>query len=380
MNTRNSICRVGTVTNTFNSLLLDQLSSTARHYDLTVVTGSSEPALQLPAMSDVEWLQVPMTRGISPHSDWRSIHDLVKLFRKRDFDIVHSITPKAGLLAMTAARAAGVPIRHHTFTGQVWETLSGIRRWPLIASDALTAGLATQVYCDSISQMQQLESAGVVRRGACSVLGSGSVSGVPSRSPSEGDTSLDIRKQLELPDDSTLIVYVGRLSRDKGIDRLLDALELMVTERKALLLAGRFDERDPISPQVRSRLERDSRVHLLGFVSDPLALMKQCDIFAFASHREGFGTALIEAGAAGLPVVAMKATGVVDAVVNGSTGILCDAGDLPSMSAALDLLASEPELRQWLGSEGRQRAKDHFGESRLTSLVLAEYEKALHER
>ncbi|HSC29022.1 MAG TPA: sugar transferase, partial [Vicinamibacterales bacterium] len=286
---------------------------------------------------------------------------------------------KAGLLAMTAAWLTRVPVRVHTFTGQVWATRRGPSRVALKAIDRLVAGAATLAMADSPSQRDFLIEQGVARPSKLIVPGNGSVSGVDGmRFRPSSVLGWDYRERFGIPASHTLILFMGRLHRDKGVLDLARAFAALAGERPdlRLLMVG------PDEQGLRREIEGIcgsclARLHFDGFTTTPEAAMAAADILCLPSYREGFGSVIIEAAAAGVPSVASRIYGVVDAIEEGRTGLLHEAGDVDGLIDCLRRLAADPGLRTTLGGAARDRALRDFSQDSLTSKVLDVYARLL---
>jgi glycosyltransferase involved in cell wall biosynthesis len=300
---------------------------------------------------------------------------LVRLFTAHRFRVVHSVTPKAGLLAMLAAWLARVPVRIHTFTGQVWATRRGTGRMLLRAMDRLIARLATHVLVDSPSQRDFLIGSGVVSAGKASVLANGSICGVDAeRFRPDAAARTRIRNEAGVRDDAILFLYLGRLSRDKGVLDLARAFAGLATQHTSahLALVGPDEEglRDRIGDIVGKFANRVSVRH---FTARPEQSMAGADVFCLPSYREGFGQVAIEAAATGLPVIASRIYGIVDAVVEGETGLLHAPADVEALRSHMETLMLRPDLRRRLGEAGRARALRDFSAERVTRALLEYY-------
>jgi glycosyltransferase involved in cell wall biosynthesis len=319
--------------------------------------------------------RVPIERMISPLRDLRALGQLVRLFRTHHYDLVHSVTPKAGLLAMVAAWLARVPLRIHTFTGQVWATRKGSTRAMLRAIDSLIARFATHVLVDSRSQREFLIANRVVAASKSAVLAEGSICGVDGeRFRSDGAARSRVRAAVGVAEDAVLFLYLGRLSRDKGVFDLALAFARLAQRHAAvcLVLAGPDEER--LAKQIEETVAPCAdRVRIIDHTDRPEDYMAAADVFCLPSHREGFGQVAIEAAAAGLPVIASRIYGIVDAVVDRETGLLHPPADADALRAHMETLLLQPDLRRKLGSAGRSRALRDFSTRRVTRALLEFY-------
>jgi glycosyltransferase involved in cell wall biosynthesis len=345
-----------------------------RHAVALVVTLPGEaPLRELPG---VELLPLEIARRIAPWRDLRAWRGLHALFRQRRFDLVHSFGPKAGLLASSAAARAGIGARLHTFTGQVWASRSGPMRALLRGADRATARAATHVLADSASQREFLVRQGIVAAAKCTVLASGSLSGVdPRRFRPDPDAREAVRNELALEPGRPLIVYLGRVTRDKGVLDLARAFAGLAAPA-ALLVAG------PDEGRLREAIAqacgtRRAHLHFVGYTPAPERYLAAADVLCLPSYREGFGSVIIEAAAAGVPSVASRIYGVVDAVVEGETGLLFQPGDVDDLRRQLAALLADPALRARLAGAARARALAEFSQQRLTEALERFYQAVL---
>ena len=306
---------------------------------------------------------IDLLRPIAPVADLRAVFQLWRLFRRGKFDLVHSLTPKAGLLAMLAAWMAAVPRRVHTFTGQVWATRTGKMRWLLKSLDRVIAHFATTLLVDGHSQRDFLVREGIASSNQLKVLGAGSVCGVDThRFAPNSQARTAIRRTYQIPTDALVLLYLGRLHVEKGLAELVTAFHHLRrhNDRLHLLLVGPDEWDSGLGQQPWTK--NPEKIHVVGLTAKPEHYMAAADIFCLPSYREGFGLSLLEAAAVGLPSVASQIYGISDTVVDGTTGLLVPARDVEGLTHALTRLINDPVLRQQLGQAARQRAIDAFSQ------------------
>lgn len=373
------ICIVVSSPRTVRAFMRGQLSKLSQQYEVWVVANTNEvdDLAFLPAA--VRVVPIRIERKISPLRDLLGLARLLQLFRRKHFDLVHSVTPKAGLLAMTAAFAARVPVRIHTFTGQVWATKQGWRRWILRAIDRITASLATHVLVDSHSQRAFLLQERVVRSRRSSVLVNGSISGVDiERFAPDPIRRKAIRDQLGLDDTDILFLFLGRLSREKGVPELIEAFRRISAHwpRAHLALVGHDIEGLVALPSAR----RIERIHAVEYTLIPESFFNAADVLCISSHREGFGTVVIEAASVGIPTIASRIYGLTDAVVDAKTGTLHEVGSVDDLARCMEKMLQDPLWRRQLGHAARDRARTDFASDLLTDALLTAYAGLLRER
>jgi len=377
--TKPRVCFVVATEITVTAFLLDQIRTAAKTHDVCVALNTRNNAFLAPYEINVEVVPVAIERKIKPLADLAALFALYRLFRARRFDLIHSVSPKAGLLAMLAGFLAGVPRRLHVFTGQVWVTRRGLSRFFLKSLDRLLAALATHLLADSPSQRDFLVAEGVVTAAKCTVLGKGSISGVNTARFQPDAAARDmVRLELAVPADGVLFLYLGRLNRDKGIADLAAAFANLCRSRDDIWLAlvGPDEENMATLAQQLCGAHAD-RLRLVDYTNTPQRYMAAADVFCLPSYREGFGTVVIEAAACGVAAIASRIYGLTDAVIDAETGLLHAAGDVPAIESMMARLAGDRALRQRLGTAARNRACADFAMPVLTSALLAFYAKML---
>lgn len=379
------IARISTVAYFVATQLKAQVEQIADEGAEVVVVTSPGPELSRIAWREnLSCVKTEIPREFNPLRDAKALFELVRTFRSRRFHVVHSTTPKAGMLSAIAAWLCNVPVRLHTFTGQPWVTLSGPVAWAAKAADRLICRLNTHCYADSPSQRQFLIDAGIARPDKISVIGSGSLAGVdhvrfdPTRFSE--DERRSIREELGIGPESRIVLFLGRICRDKGVVELLDAFdELHSTGQDAhLLLVGPFDERqDPKDRLAPTDILARANVHHVDYTSTPERYLAVADLLCLPSYREGFGTVIIEAAAMGVPSIGTQIYGVSDAIVDGVTGVLVPAQDSRSLAAALRRVLGSSELLDELGRAARTRSQAEFDARLLNDKIIGEYRKFL---
>lgn len=368
--TKRRLCYVVASDMTAKAFLLDHIRAAAGHFDVTVIANTTGAGLEgIPARV----IPLPIARRIAPLADLKVLFRLIEIFRRERFDLVHSVTPKAGLLAALAGAFAQVPARLHTFTGQVWATRRGAGRLLLKALDRVTATLATGVLADSASQRDFLIAEGVVAAAKVRVLCQGSVNGVDAaRFRPDPAARERVRAEAEVPAGAVLFLFLGRLARDKGLLDLAHAFSTL--EGDWLMLVG--PDEDGIAGEIRAACgAAAARLRVLGSTDAPERFMAAADVLVLPSYREGFGSVILEAAAAGVPAIGARIYGITDAVADGVTGYLVAPREPAALAARMRELAGSAELRRAMGQAARERALRDFSPADLTRAQLAYYEE-----
>lgn len=376
---RPRICYVVSSEMTVAAFLKDHIRAATNTYHVSVVANTDDPDFLRKLSLGATLHPVAIVRPVAPWRDLQALRALVRLFRTEHFDIVHSVSPKAGLLAMLAGRLAGVHHCVHTFTGQVWATKHGWRRWLLKQADCVLAALTTRALVDSPSQRNFLIEEGVLRADKADVIGKGSICGVDGkRFRPDPEARRVVRAELGVPPQAPVLLFLGRLNRDKGVADLAAAfadLALRFPELRLLLVGP--DEAGMAARIGSICANAANRIHRIDYTREPERFMAAADVFCLPSYREGFGMVVIEAAAAGLPAVASRIYGITDAVVDGTTGLLHPPGDVHALVEALATLIDDPERRAAMGSCARARAVADFSQAESSRGLLAFYGKML---
>ena len=376
------IARVATVSFFIETQLKEQIKFTVQAgAKVTIV--SSEKMLSNEIFG-TDYVSINIPRNISPFKDFMALIRLWLLFRKARFDIVHSVTPKAGLLCCIASKFSGVSVRLHTYTGQPWVNLSGFKRFFAKNSDKIIGILNTHCYADSFSQKNFLIQEGVLSADKVSVIGPGSIAGVDLRrfNPnlfSMQDHSL-IKKSLDIPENAFIILFVGRIVRDKGIIELVNAFKsIFVKNEKIYLLFTGPQELSLFDLGIKIGSELEKRIKFIGYTDAPEQYMAVSNMLCIPSYREGFSTVVIESAAMGLPAIGTNVHGLIDSIIDGETGLLVEPKNVKQLANALLKLLNDNDLCQLLGQTAKKRVIKYFSSELINKQVIDEYVRLLGE-
>lgn len=358
MRDKKKIIRAVTVSTSLDFCRDVMIKMRAMGYDMVAVTS---PGPELDRMRDDDGFHcvaVPMKRHISPISDLVSLVRLIGVFMKERPWVVHSMTPKAGLLCMMAACLTRVPVRVHTFTGLVWPTATGLKRRLLMMTDKITCACATHVIPEGKGVMDDLRSGGITHK-PMRVLGHGNVKGV--------DMEHFDPARFE-PHDSRGVftfLFVGRIVGDKGINELVEAFARLHEElpNTRLMMVGNYEtELDPVSQDTRRLIDAMDSIETPGTKrgDDLVRAYAEADCFVMPSYREGFPNVVLEAGAMGLPSVVTDINGSREIVENGKNGLVVPPRDATSLYDAMRLMATDSEARQRMAREARPMIASRF--------------------
>lgn len=376
------IIRTTTVPGSLNNFCRGLLSKLQEQEGYEVVAISSPgPALnEVREREKVRTVAVPMERHISPLKDLKSLIKLINVFRKERPTMVHSMTPKAGLLCMMAAWITKVPIRVHTFTGLVFPTSTGIKRRILMATDWLTCACATHIIPEGEGVKADLLNNGITRK-PIRVLGHGNVRGIDLNRfnpelPEVQSEAAKIRKEGLFT-----FIFIGRLVRDKGINELINAFSRLNERypKTRLLLVGRYEEKlDPLEPETLSEIERNPAIEAVGQQSDVRPWLAASDVFVLPSYREGFPNVVIEAGAMGLPSIVTDINGSREIIIEGRNGTIIPPRQPNILSLAMEVFVTDKSLVNRLSSDARQLIACRYEQSYVRKCLIDYYKEILN--
>jgi glycosyltransferase involved in cell wall biosynthesis len=378
------ICLVTTTQFAVEVFLLNQIKEMSRIHDVTLLVKTDEPDFLLKRGISVTVVCTPIERKINLLKDLYTLIFLIRFFRANSFDLIHSVIPKAGLLAMLAGLVAAVPVRINTFTGQVWMgqvwgSRGGVMRWILKTADRIISWAATHILIDSFTQRAFLIQENVVSEAKSYVLANGSISGVDlARFRPDEKLRIEVRQQFCIPAHELVFLFMARLTRDKGALVMAEGFARFVQKGGDGHLVVVGPDEEHLRPRMRELFgESLAKVHFEDYTIFPEKFMAAADILCLPSYREGFGTVLINAAAVGIPAIASRICGSKEAIQENVTGLLIEAGNSLELAEKMQLLAKDHDLSAQLGLNAQKRARDDFSESTVTTAVLAFYSDAM---
>lgn len=374
--------RISTVPSSLNVLLRGQLAFLKKHFELTAVSGAGKNLEEVREREKVKTHAIEMKRKISPLSDLISLIKLYFYFRREKPLIVHSITPKAGLLSMMAAKMAGVPIRMHTFTGLIFPTKTGPTQSVLIAMDKLLCACATNIYPEGNGVKNDLESYGITQK-PLKILANGNVNGInmDHYDPKKVDCEQRrwLRQSLKIDPDDFVFVFVGRLVGDKGINELVRAFGELNVSRVKLLLVGPFDsDHDPLYSDTLKKIEECPDIILTGFQKDVRPYFAISDALAFPSYREGFPNVVIQAGAMELPAIVTNINGCNEIIQEGLNGTIIPPKNVEALKRAMLRMYTDREYLLSLKKNARPMIASRYEQSLVWEALLKEYQDLMN--
>ena len=364
MTDRKKIIRTATVPLSLDLFCRGLLRDLSSRYEI-IALSSPQPELEsIRKRERVRTISVPMARKIAPFSDLKSLFTLIRVFRKERPDMVHSITPKAGLLSMMAAKWTRVPVRIHTFTGLIFPYEKGWKRRLLMTTDRLTASCATHVIPEGIGIRDDLIRFKITRK-PLRVLGNGNVRGIDLnhyvRTENLSRKAADLRNIFHIPDDGFAFIFVGRLDRDKGIDELVQAFRMLEKEKPNVhlfLVGAEEPEGKSILDETKEIIRQDGHIHLSdGWQADVRPWYAAADALVHPSRREGFPNVVIEAGAMELSSIVTDINGSREIVTDGQNGTIVPAQDPEALYKAMKDFVEQPEKVREMAADARDLAR-----------------------
>ena len=354
------ICFIVSSPYTAYTFLNAPIKQLAKNYEIFIIANYNQNELgylkELP-IKKIFYFQI--IRKISLFKDLRCLFKMISFFKKNKFDAIHSVSPKAGFLAMVSGNLALIRMRTHTFTGQVWATKRGLFRFILKLMDHIIVRSATNILVDGKSQLKFLHNNNIGKIKS-QILGSGSISGVSTKRfyPSNKIRE-NIRKKMKIPKNEWVFMFLGRLNKDKGVVDLIRAFGKIDQKKHkcSLYLVGIDEERIKIKYGTKF-----SKIYFHPYEKFPEKLLQACDTFCLPSYREGFGISAIEASSLKKPVICSDIYGLKETVIDGVTGFKHKVGDVKHIRKQLEFVLSNKILMEKIGENGRKYVEKKFSE------------------
>lgn len=374
--------RITTIPLSLHKLLRHQLKFISSFYQVKAVSSPGPLMQEVQAEEGVDTIAVPMTRAITPIADLIALFKLYLLFRKHKPMIVHSHTPKAGLLGMIAARLANVPVRMHTVAGLPLLEATGMKRKILNLVEKITYSCAHKVYPNSFRLQEIIEEHGFCDAIKVSVIGNGSSNGIDtdffSFDQVDAKKTDDIRSQLGLEDGDVVLCFVGRMVADKGINELVRVFVSVakVHPHMKLILTGPFEhELDPLHPEVEQIIRTHPLIKWVDYQADVRPYLAVSNLFVFPSYREGFPNVVLQAGAMGLPCIVSNINGCNEIIKENVNGLIVQPKDALALKKAIEFMINNPDERKKMASASRELVIEKYSQEYFWNELLREYKK-----
>ena len=381
------VCLISTVTDTSGAFLVPMSEYLQNHTDweLSLICSLNHPEYLELIPEGVRFIPIPMKRGISL---WgiSACMKMFRVFRKEKFDMIQYCTPNASLYASLAGWLAGVKVRLYCQWGMIFVSFpKGLKRWVFKTMEKTICALSTHVQPDSFGNLELCHRLKLYPKEKGSVVWNGSTCGIDldrfdiSQKPR---WRREVRQELELPQDATVLGFVGRVTRDKGINELFEAFRQLEKKHPKLylMLVGPLEEGGHVDPQLYHWAQEHPRVRLCGQCSGVERYLSAMDCYVLPSYREGFGTSIIEAEAMELPIVATNIPGPTEAMRENVTGILVTPRDTEALLAGIEQMLSDPEAMLRFGKAARAYVAERFEISRFFEEMLKDRKQLLENK
>lgn len=374
------IIRITTIPVSLKILLKGQLKFMSSYYDVFGVSTNSKELYEVEKEEEIGVFPLEMSRIISPIKDLKSTWQFYKLCKKEKPFIVHSHTPKAGIVGMLAAKLAGVPNRLHTVAGLPLMEATGIKRKILDAVEKLTYSCATKVYPNSKGLYDFILQNNYTSSKKLKVIANGSSNGIDTSffSPetyNEKDLT-DLKNKLNIQLDEFVFIFVGRLVSDKGINELVEAFKQLSDKyaKVKLILVGNVEtDLDPLHTQTLLEINHNKSIISVGYQNDVRPYFAISNTLVFPSYREGFPNVVMQAGAMGLPSIVSNINGCNEIVINGYNGIIIPVKNTKAIFDTMLDFVEDQNLYQNLQKNARNRIVDNYEQAVVWNALLQEY-------
>lgn len=376
---RKKICFVVAIPGTALAFLRDHMQALSADYDIYLM--GNIPDKNVVATLPLKGvLHIDIERGISLWRDFKAVCQAYRFFKKMKFDAVHSVTPKAGLVTAIAGKLAGIKHRTHIFTGQVWATRHGLMRSILKSIDKLISSFDNHILVDGKSQRSFLVKEGVLKEGQAEIFCKGSIAGVNAERFVPDATARKVeREKIGIKDDMLTYIFLGRLNHDKGIGELYEAYNRLASEVNDvyLLFVGADEEGYLNQLSDFPNIKEGVNFYFYGSTRQPERVLNAGDVFVLPTYREGFGSSVLEAACIGLPCICSDAYGVLDAYIDGETGLQCKVGDADSLYECMRKMHDDREMLRCMGEKSRERALRDFNVKPISEAWVNFYKEIL---
>jgi len=381
---KNKVFRTSTIPVSLDNLLQGQLHFLNQHFNVVAVSGNDKHLERIAVREKVTVKPITMQRNISLFADLISLWRLYLLLKKEKPTIIHSMTPKAGLLSMVAGKLARVPIRIHTFTGLIFPSKKGLLRKIIIAMDKILCICATNVYPEGQGVKNDLLQYKITKK-PLQVLANGNINGV-NTSYFDTDKVTFIEKQelrtcLKILETDFVFIFVGRLVGDKGINELVKAFSLLQNSNCKLLLVGPFESHlDPLYSNTLETIENNPRIINVGFQEDVRSYFAISHCLVFPSYREGFPNVVLQAGSMNLPSIVTDINGCNEIIEEGINGIIIPPKNIESLYLAMQKMLLDDVFRNQLKKNARRKIVVKYEQHIVWEALLKEYKRLLNEK
>lgn len=348
------------------------------YYEVVAVSSYGETLEKVSENEGVRVKGVEMTRQITLGKDIQALWRMYRFFRKEKPFIVHTHTPKAGIVGMMAAWLANVPIRLHTVAGLPLMEAKGNKRRLLNWVEKITYSLATKVYPNSYGLYDYIVSEKLCKKKKLKVIGSGSSNGIDSSffDPDHyvDDDKQKLRQSIQIDENDFVFIFIGRLVKDKGINELVSAFRKLNTDHCKLLLVGTYEkELDPLLPETENEIENNRNIISVGYQDDVRPYLSISNTLVFPSYREGFPNVVMQAGAMGLPSIVTNINGCNEIIIKGENGVIIPQKDEVALLEAMKYVLDNPNLVKKMSFNARPHIVKRYEQRTVWEALLEEY-------
>nr|WP_321223479.1 glycosyltransferase family 4 protein [uncultured Psychroserpens sp.] len=373
------IIRITTIADSLKSLLKGQLRYINQYYEVVGISSDGESLNDVRENEGIRTEVVEMTRNISPLKDLIAVYKLYKILKKEQPHIVHTHTPKAGIIGMIAAKLAGIKHRFHTVAGMPLLVATGPKRTLLNVVEKITYTCATKVFPNSNGLKEIILQEKFTTAKKLSVIGKGSSNGIDvdyfNRSIFSNEQLKSLKKELNI-DQQFTFVYVGRLVTDKGINELVSAFnELSKNHEAKLILVGwRENELDPLLKNTETILKQNKNIIQVGYQPDVRPYFAISDVLVFPSYREGFPNVVLQAGAMQVPSIVTNINGCNEIIKDRENGLIIPVKDVSALLDSMMFFIKNPDQCDLMRSKSRQNIVSNYKNSYIWKELLKEYQ------
>lgn len=329
-------------------------------FDVCAVSSEPENLKMFAEEEGIRYKHIPMKREISLFSDVASLIRWIWLLLKERPYIVHGNTPKASLLSMVAAWITRRPVRIYMCHGLRYQGTEGKLRKLLMTMEKIACSCATHVISVSKGVADIMVADGLCKKEKMMVVGHGSAGGVDMDKFNPDKVERDIRKEMGIPDDAFVFVFVGRVVKDKGVNELVSAFE-RIKANAHLLIVGRVEsDQNPIDKKTTRSIENNPNIHAMGMQEDVRPYLKASDAFVLPSYREGFGMVLIEAGSMGLPCITTNITGCNEIIIPGENGAIVEPRNEEALYEVMNKWLENPDVVISMAANSRKMVEERY--------------------
>ena len=394
---KKKLIRTSTIPTSLDTFCKGQLKMLSEHFEVVAVSSPDKELKWIEEREGVRTIAIPMERHISIVKDLKSLYKMIRVFRKEKPFIVHSMTPKAGLISMWAGKICGVPVRMHTYTGLVFPTATGMKQKVLIWMDKLLCACATYINPEGQGVANDLKRFHITKK-PLHIIGNGNVRGIDAEYWNKESTTFSSAKPnlhkdalkndnedendnnsenplLKIDQSPFTFVFVGRIVGDKGINELIEAFKRLKPNSAKLILVGPYEDNlDPVKPETKQEIDNNQNIEAVGSQKDVRPFYEQADAFVFPSYREGFPNTVLEAGAMGLPSIVTNINGANEIIIPEENGLIIPSKDAEALFQAMQRFIDEPELVMKMANNARKMVIDRYEQKYIWNELLKVYQ------